>query len=89
MAEIRVRGLPELRVALRELPMQLQQNAMRLALLRAARVLAAEVQGAAPVWGGYLSPKRQMKDPRGTLRASVRARALDRRLRPRLRHPGR
>lgn len=74
MAEIKVRGIPELRVALRELPMQLQQNAMRIALQAAAKVLAQEVQAAAPVWAGYLSAKRQMKSPRGALRASVRAR---------------
>lgn len=74
MAEIKVRGLPELRVALRELPMRLQQNAMRIAIQAAAKVLAQEVAAAAPVWAGYLSPKRQMDRPRGALRASVLAR---------------
>lgn len=74
MAEIKVRGLDELRKELRAIPARLQQNALRIAVQEAAKFVAQELEAAAPVWAGYVSPKRRATRPPGSLRASIAAR---------------
>lgn len=74
MAEVKVRGLDNLRKELRAIPFRLQQNALRIAVQEAAKFVAQELKAATPAWAGYVSPKRRATRPPGALRASVAAR---------------